>query len=922
MSFRFSSFVLGFVVLCFLSACGGKSDTEYLAAAQQYYQQGNPVEAAIDARNALQVNASNAEARLLLGTILLQSQDLATAEKELTRALELGVAADRVVPLLAQVKLRTRQFDDLLALQVTSLSDEPRALLLAAQGEALLLRGDRAAAEVPIAEATALAPDKPEVMTARAHLLNSQRQQAEAKSLLANTVQQHPDFAPAWEALGDIALSEDKFEAAQEDYTRAIEADSYSPNASMKRAIARIGVGDVDGAMEDTRALLAIMPDAPGANLVQGVIEFNRKEYKSAIESLDKVLIAIDQYPQALLYLGLAHWFDGGYESSRSYTNQYLAKYPNNAIARELAARVELELGNFARAEELISPVVDFGPPNPVAANILAEALIGQRKLEEGAAVLSELAVAEADSTRTQLRLGVVELSLGESGSGEARLRRAIEVDPDFYPAQAMLVNFLIAKGDSAAALLVAQEFQEAHPDDYQANNLLGHAYLAQGEVDKAETHFLAAYQKEPGNPIAGQQLALVAMKKGSPAVARDYYEAILKSSPDYLPVLEKMIALDRLEGRNEQVVQHFKAAITAYPANLELRAGLGNYYLSLGQPERVDEAIAGLDAAQVDIPPLLKLRALTALELKQFKKAIQLLEQLLPLAPDSTAIHMLMAKAYGGLGDTAAMRAELEKVIALEEGFVEARVALARLLVTQGNLEEAEPHIELLRSSVPESAMLAQMEATVASMRGDEKLALQKYGEAFSRGPSTDRMRMVAAQRWKLADVPGARQVHQDWLEDHPGDVEAMLSLADVHLASGDQAAALVQFQNVLQLDPDNRRALIGLAWNLRLDQPARALEYANKASQLYPESARVQDTLAMVLLGNGDLARAERAMERAQEIAPNSPGIRYHAAVIDVEAGNTARAALNLRKLVESGAQFPERATAVALLQRLSEN
>src|SRR5574340_894959 len=91
-------------VVLALAGCG-RSESESIAAAKAQLAREDPAAATIELKNALEKNPRSAEARFLLGKVLLDSGSAAAAEVELQRAIELGIPAARAVPLLARCML-------------------------------------------------------------------------------------------------------------------------------------------------------------------------------------------------------------------------------------------------------------------------------------------------------------------------------------------------------------------------------------------------------------------------------------------------------------------------------------------------------------------------------------------------------------------------------------------------------------------------------------------------------------------------------------------------------------------------------------------------------------------------------------------------------------------------------------------------
>jgi len=98
-----------------LPAVAAETAVDYYESALTYSQQQQWREAELQLRNSLKINPNYLPARLLLGRVLLQTEQWPSAEKELTLALEGGAAADPLAfdvirTLLAQQKADEASF--------------------------------------------------------------------------------------------------------------------------------------------------------------------------------------------------------------------------------------------------------------------------------------------------------------------------------------------------------------------------------------------------------------------------------------------------------------------------------------------------------------------------------------------------------------------------------------------------------------------------------------------------------------------------------------------------------------------------------------------------------------------------------------------------------------------------------------------
>jgi Flp pilus assembly protein TadD len=111
----------------------------------------------------------------------------------------------------------------------------------------------------------------------------------------------------------------------------------------------------------------------------------------------------------------------------------------------------------------------------------------------------------------------------------------------------------------------------------------------------------------------------------------------------------------------------------------------------------------------------------------------------------------------------------------------------------------------------------------------------------------------------------------------------------------------------------------LNNLAWLYSERDDPRALETAERAHAVAPESGEVADTLGWLLVRKGEMTRAIPLLREAVHRAPGVAEIRYHLAVALARSGEADEARDLLRGLEAQGEDFPSRVQARALLEDL---
>jgi tetratricopeptide (TPR) repeat protein len=142
---------------------------------------------------------------------------------------------------------------------------------------------------------------------------------------------------------------------------------------------------------------------------------------------------------------------------------------------------------------------------------------------------------------------------------------------------------------------------------------------------------------------------------------------------------------------------------------------------------------------------------------------------------------------------------------------------------------------------------------------------------------------------------------------------------LAGTHLTERHYKAAIEQYQIILKQTPDFMPALNNLATAYQQEKNPLALEYAEKAYQLAPDSPAVLDTLGWILAEQGDTARGLPLLQKAASLAPEGAEIRYHLALALVKSGDKVKARQHLEQLLSAGKTFSNINEARTLLTQI---
>tara|TARA_R110002110_G_scaffold91264_2_gene237414 strand:- start:23028 stop:25772 length:2745 start_codon:yes stop_codon:yes gene_type:complete len=908
-----------------LFACSSEIPVEeHLSNARQQLDEAQYSAAVIELKNALRGDAANSEARLLLGKAYVELGSYADAGKELQRALELDVQAERALPPLSRALLAQNKLEQLYALDTASLSARARAVVLASQGWGKLREFDRDAGSRLVQQALSDDPTSVYAQFVFARFLagTTAGDFTQTREQLDKVLALDPQYAPAWSLLADIEARQRQVDAADAAYSKAIEFGAAPFSDRYKRATLRLLQGDEAGARKDSVALMKLSPQHPGALYLRGVLHYRDGKYDDAIPDFEAAARYEDQYPLALFYLAVINARKGNLSQAEVFASRYLAPEPDNVAGAKLLASIRAKAGDHVGAEELLSSVVERNPEDVDAMNMLASSLMAQGKQSEGIELLSRAARLQPDSGQAQARLGAGLLVTGDIAASLERLEAARQLDPQLQQADALLVSAQLRRKDFDGALQAISEFEEKNPEQSVSETIRGTVYLRAGNQQAAEAAFNRALADSPGDVVANNSLAAMAVQREDYAVAARHYQNILDENPEHEQTLLKLSALYERSGDLQSAAATLEQAVQVTPEALEPRIILARVYLLQGQAADAARLLGEGTGDYGDNAEFLYLQGLSQLKLGDYKAARSSFEQVLKKFPDASQTHYQLGMVFKQLQNEEKMIRHWDKAVELSPSYISPRIELARVYLKYGDRDAAVEQLRFLRKLDSSHPEVLQLDAVRARMDGDMREARELTETAFEKSPTARNLLVYTRQLWLMGERDSAQDALQGWLEEHPEDVAVGLEMALMYEGRGQLDQAIAQYQRVLDSEPQSITALNNLAWHLREKDPEKALQYAEQAVKVSDSSASTLDTLAMVLLSNRQLDKAQRAIERSLRSEGNNPASLYHSALINVAAGETDAAQTTLTRLLARHDNFPQKDEAQALLQDLNSN
>ena len=911
--------IAAIALIAVLSACTPPpSEEELIQRAEEAVSRGDIETALPDIKSALQNNPESAPARLLYGRVYLVQQQPDNAIEEFERALRSGAGPDGLL-LLAKALVLSGATAELLSRTESgefaglASDDEFRAALARAHVE----QAENTAARRELSRITVDGNDYVDI-TKAIIALRLDKDTDRAKELLTVVVERSPGEAYAWSVLGVIAAADRDFAAAGEAYAKAASANPYRVGDRLQLVNAKLRAGDNDGADMELVSLEQVLPDAPPVNFLRGQLAYDAGDYRGALDALAQVLAVEPNHSGALLLSGLANIQERNFFAAESQLSDFREAVPGHLDAGIQLARVWLELGEPERAEALAREVLEEHDMNVKALGILAFALSAQGMHAESADAYQQLASLQPDSQEALMRAGTERFIAGDDEAGIADLEASVALDPNNAAARERLIAAYLADNDLVKAKAASEAYREAAPDSPRPYLVLGRVQMQEGDEDAAIVLFEEALSREPESLAARAGIASVALQNGDLKRARETLQEALGVQPGHLGTsLSLAIVLEQL-GDAEGLRAVLQDAVAANEDAVEPRVVLAR--LALGEG-RAGDALALLQpVAEVENnSQLLRVLTRTYLANDQAALADDTARRLLTLDAENANSLALAAQASAANDRPRAAQEQFDKALTLDPSNSDLRKLYVEALVRQREIGLALRQISLLPESVQNQTAVLVLRGRLALIDGDAEAATPLLQKAYANEPTNVNLLLVSAARWATGQRDAVLAELTDWLEETPDDALVRNALASRELSLGNDAAARLQYERLVQQYPENVAALNNLSWLLRTSDPELALEYSERAIELAPANAQVQDTYSMVLLENGDVERALSLNTRTLETAPDSPDLLFHRAMILVRSERSDEAVAILEKLV-ARPEFAGQSDAAALLATLA--
>jgi tetratricopeptide (TPR) repeat protein len=870
-----------------------------------YFDQGRLGEAAQILVRAQQLATNNLEVRLKLGTIYLGYGMLKEARDEAGFVLDKNPRDAQAPILLAQAAATNQIAEARLRLQKISQSGET-APLEVALGALSFRQGDLKTAEADFKRAVTLDPKFSDAYSALGNLYVAQKDLKQAdqtfksaadlapprsgkalqyaqfkimtgdstagKQLLEDIVKKTPDYLPAWNALAQLAASENK----------------YADGVALLGNVLNRDPQNLDGV------------------LLKGRLELQLGQTAQATDDLERLAKVFPQVPVVHYQLALAHLANNQSDMAVDNLNQALKLNPKFVEAILSLAEIQIRNGNVAPAIVSLKPLAQQQPPIVPARVLLAEAYRAQGSLDSAVQIYRELEKAYPKDPQIPMLLGTALLQQKDNAGARVEFDQALKLAPDYLPALEQAVNLDLMEKQYAGAQQRVQQQIGQNPKAAALQLLLASVMVARGDTNQAESALLKAIELQPDSQQAYLMLAQLYTAANQNQKALADLQAALAKNPKDASALMLMGMTYSAQKDYGNARDAYEKLLILVPNNGVVLNNLAYLYAeNLGQLDKGYQlARQARDLAPAD-PAIADTLGWILYRKGQFSSALSLLRESAAKLNAEPEVQFHLGMTCYMMGDEANARTALQRALQINGNFpetTECNQCLAVLAIdakTAG--ADTRAWLEKRVASQPNDLVALMRLAAIYQREGMADKAIASYEAALQPNPQNVAAMMNLARLYASQDPQKAFNMAKAAYNLTPNDPLVAHTLGHLAFLTGDYKWSLNLLQLAAQFQPQNPEVLYDLGEAFysagRVPEARIAVQNALQTGVAFSRTNEAQRFLAMTGLVDkpAQVLAAQSQVEAILKSAPDYvPALMVRAAIAEqkpdlITAGQT---------------------------------
>lgn len=681
------------------------------------------------------------------------------------------------------------------------------------------------------------------------------------------------NFVPAHSSALVILLGKQDLDGAKKQLAQLQTVLPRHPQTVYFGASVALMDKQLERALELAQHLLRVAPENARVLQLAGIIEFERTNYAQAETHLAKALQLNPNAEGVRRMMVLTHLKRAEPAKALAVLQPLLDRPDASGRLYALKAQAHLLAGDLAEADAAFARAAKADPNDTRSRTALA---IGKmlRGDEGGIADLRGLAATE-DSTVADLPLIGALFAKKDWAATLAAIDDLEKKQPDKPIAANLRGRVLLAKGDRAGAEKALRRALEIQPSFYPAAAVLARLAAADKRMDEAKALIDGVLKADPRN---SQALIASAALRARSGASREEIIGIFTRAIQQIPTdPAPRLALVNYQLGNQDVkgaLGSAQSAAAALPNNPAILDVLGRALAASGD---TNQAVATFNKLAQLLPsspaPYLRL-ADVHWAAKNQDGAIQALRRALTIDNDNLP-------AQRGLVDAFLATDKPQEALAVARQIRKQRPNQDAGYLVEGSIEASARHwdkaIIVYRDglkAVPDSTELATRLHT-ALVATKQEADAKRHADDWLRRRPTDAAFHFYLGDAALArrDLPGAESHYREVLKQQPENALALNNVAWL-MATSKTPGAVAMAEKAVAILPDRPVILDTLALALASEgQVPKAVETMRQAVRLDDKNPQLRLNLAKLLIQAGDKPAAKTELTTLSQLGPKFP-------------------------------------------------
>lgn len=776
---RFRPLILLTFVLV-LVACTSPEEKarEYYESGLALLEEGNPVKAKLEFKNALQIDQKMAEAWYGLALVAEENADwqqmfallskvieldskhlyaqirsgrLLLAAGELDKALEasnitMELAAEdaEVLSLRAAVFYKLEDTESAVKFANAALIISPNQVeALVVLATAALAAGDNAQALAHLDQGIAHDERNVTLQLIKIQVLNRLEQVDDAEGIYQRLIQLYPDTTVFRHSLARFYMAQARVADAEQVYRNIMLANPADMTARLD-VVRFVGtVRGTEAAIDEIKQLIKAEPDNMELLFVLSQLHQSAGQMELAVQNLELIAAQATSQDDRLRAMGQLAVF-------------------------------KLQSDQASEAMALVAKILEQEPRNEQALTIKATQLIDDRKLEEAISDLRTILKDSPGSARTLLLMGRAHELRGSTELADdvyARAFQASKYSPDFgLPYAEFMLR--VQRGQQAAEIL--EDGLRAQPNHLASLRLLAQIRIGQGDWVGAQAlaDRIAVFEDQEG--VSKQIMGAVYIGRQDYDQGIEAFRQAHQASPSEVQPMVSLVRAYVRAGKLEEAMGFLRSVLSVSESNVSAQLLMGQLYAIQNENEKALGIYREvLEHDPTSIPAYSNLASLN-LRLDKPAEALQVLDEGLRKVPGDFRLRLMMAGIYE-------VQEDYEAAIVIYEELLEER-----------------PNTDVAANNL--ASLLTDQRSDKASHKRAHELAVRFRTSSIPHFKDT-----LGWTYFRMGKTEDANELIEDAVKDMPNLPVFRYHLGMTYMAMDEQEAARREFEKALELTGDN---------------------------------------------------------------------------------------------------------------------